>query len=127
MTDPRNDGSTDDPQVRHTMHASVTQADAIGGPLTKADALTCLNDGLHAAEPEIALEAKTGAVEHTGSEGASPSRGDGDGKGRMKTLQETIKGSVQECRRKREYAPVYTITTAVSLSLSTSTASRPSL
>jgi hypothetical protein len=39
--DPRNDGSTDAPQVRHTVHASITQADAIGGPMAKADTLTC--------------------------------------------------------------------------------------
>jgi hypothetical protein len=41
--DPCNDGSTDVPQVRHTVHASVMQTDAIGGPLAKADALTCSN------------------------------------------------------------------------------------
>jgi hypothetical protein len=42
---------------------------------------------------KIALEVKIGAVEHVGTEGASPSRG--DGKGNM-----TTKTSAQECHRK---------------------------
>jgi hypothetical protein len=62
--DPRNDGSTDAPQVRHTVHTSVTQADAIGGPLAKADALTCSTSASHAATSMNALEAATCAVEH---------------------------------------------------------------
>ena len=43
--DPRNDGSMDAPQGRHTMHASVAQADVIGGLLANANSLTCSNVG----------------------------------------------------------------------------------
>jgi hypothetical protein len=54
--------------------------------LAKANVLTCSNDNLHTIEPEITLEVKTGAVEHVGAKGGSPSRGDGRGKGKMKKL-----------------------------------------
>jgi hypothetical protein len=37
--DPCNAQSTDAPQVRHTVHPSVAQADAIGGPMASADVL----------------------------------------------------------------------------------------
>ena len=43
--DPRNDGSMDAPQERHTMHASVAQADVIKGLLANANSLTCSNVG----------------------------------------------------------------------------------
>jgi hypothetical protein len=40
------------PQVRHTVHASVTQADAIGSPLANADGLTSSSVG----QPRIDVE-----------------------------------------------------------------------
>jgi hypothetical protein len=65
----------DAPQAWHTVHASITQADAIGSLLVNADGLTCSNVGPHAAEPKIALEAKTNAVEHADAQGASQTEG----------------------------------------------------
>jgi hypothetical protein len=62
-------------QVQHIMHPSMTQADAIGGPLAKANMLTCSNVSPHAVELKIALEAKTSVVEHIGAHGAPPAEG----------------------------------------------------
>jgi hypothetical protein len=73
--DLHNDGSMDALQVWHIMHPSITQADAIGSPLAKANALTCLNVSPHTAELKIALEAKTSAVEHIDTHGAPPAEG----------------------------------------------------
>jgi hypothetical protein len=41
-------------------------------PRTHRPVLTCSNIGPHVAEPKIALEAKTSAVEHGGAQGVSP-------------------------------------------------------
>jgi hypothetical protein len=67
----------------HTVHANVTQADAIAGPLANADALASLNAGPHEAELKLALEGMTGAVEHMGAQGVCPSRGGGEHEGKM--------------------------------------------
>jgi hypothetical protein len=73
--DLHNNGSTDAPQVWHIMHPSVTQADAISGPLAKADTLTCSNVSPHTVESKITLEAKTSVVEHIGAHRAPPAEG----------------------------------------------------
>jgi hypothetical protein len=68
------------PQVQHTVHANVMQADAIGSQLANADALACSKVGPHAAKSKGVLDAKTCTVEHVDSHEATPNQ-----RGRRKT------------------------------------------
>jgi hypothetical protein len=69
---PCNVGNSHAPQVRHTVHANVTRADAIGCPLAYADALSCLNAGATQRSRKALLELMARAVERMGTSGGIP-------------------------------------------------------
>jgi hypothetical protein len=72
----RNGGSTDAPQERDSVHASVTHAEAIGGPLANADSLPCSNAGAHAAKSKwVTLRQRTALLSAWEHMEASPRRG----------------------------------------------------
>jgi hypothetical protein len=110
---PRNVGNSHAPQVRHTVHANVAQADAIGFPLAYAGALSCLNAGATQRSRKALLErwhVLLSAWEHRE---AFPSRGDGGRMGTRKLYQG--RSQCKEATEKAADAPRHLTIASVTL------------
>jgi hypothetical protein len=62
---PHNVGSADALLERHSVHASVAQTDAVGGPLANADGLPCSNASTHVAKLKRATLRRRSALLRT--------------------------------------------------------------